>query len=90
MDLFERVEKKSKKTERGELLVYFCGKLNKGRAEKKLKPLTIPRVAFMLTRIPTKDLYYIFSCCNSWENDGRPWSALFWKLLDYKKHGTSN
>ena len=87
MDLFEKVEQKSKKTERGELLVYFCGKLNKGRAEKKLKPLTIPRVAFMLTRIPTKDLYYIKSVCDDFENRGKPFGGLFWKLL---KHGTSD
>lgn len=85
MDLFEKVEQKSKKTERGELLVYFCGKLNKGRAEKKLKPLTIPRVAFMLTRIPTKDLYYIKSVCDDFEKRGKPFGGLFWKLLKYGK-----
>jgi len=43
--------------------------------------MTIPRVAVMIQGIPTKDLYYIKSVCDTWENEGKPWGALFYKLL---------
>lgn len=75
----------TKKTERGELLTYFCDKLNNGRAEKKLQPMTIKRVAFMLTGVKTADLYYVRSVCDDWERCGKPWSSLFWFMLKPKK-----
>lgn len=86
MDL-KRFEQKKRITERGELMTYFCKKLNEGRKEKGLKEMNIKRVAFLLTAIPTKDLYYIQSVCDDWENEGKPWGALFWKLLKTKKPG---
>lgn len=77
----ERFNKKTRETERGELMTYFCKKLNEGRKEKGLKEMNIKRVAFLLTAIPTKDLYYIQSVCDDWADEGKPWGALFWKLL---------
>ena len=38
-------------------------------------------MAYILTGIPTKDLYYIKSVCEKWENDNKPFGALFFKML---------
>lgn len=59
------------KTERGELLLYFAKKTG----------YTIKRVAFKLTGIPTKDLYYIKSCCDDYENRGNTWGKCFNGML---------
>lgn len=60
--------KKSNKTERGELLKYFAGKLH----------LTIPRVAFHLTGFKLPDLYYMKSVCDDEERRGNIWAKVFW------------
>lgn len=80
----ERFNKKTRETERGELMTYFCKKLNEGRKEKGLKDISIKRMAFMLTGIETPDLYYIKSCCDDWQNDGKPWGSLFYTMFKNK------
>ena len=58
---------KSKQTERGELLKYFSSKLH----------ISIERVAVKVTGIPTQDLYYLQSICDTYEREGKPWSKCF-------------
>lgn len=63
--------KKSRATERGELLKYFSGKLG----------VKIPYVAFKVTRMNLQDLYYIKSSCDAYEQMGNPWSKAFYGSL---------
>lgn len=63
------VPEKTRKTERGELLKYFSGKLK----------MPIPRVAKHLEHLKeVRDLYYLKSDCDQAEARGVPWSAAFW------------
>lgn len=64
-------EPKKKMTERGELLKYFAGKLDK----------KIPYVAFKVAKLSLQDLYYIKSACDLYEHDGNPWSKGFYGSL---------
>ena len=73
-------QKKTRRTERGDLIGYFLEKINTGRGEK-YKKLNYGAIAYFLTKIPTSDLYYIKSTCDAWEKQNRPWGALFWTLL---------
>lgn len=67
--------KKTRATERGDLLKYFSGKLKK----------PIPRVAFALTGMDLQTLYYIKSDCDQAERKGIPWGAAFWTSIKPKK-----
>lgn len=58
-------------TERGELLKYFAGKLER----------EIRYVAFKVTGMKLDDLYFIKSACDSYERDGNPWSKGFHGML---------
>ena len=78
----KRVQNTSKVTERGELMTYFCEKLNRGRIRDNLPPITMGRMGKILQGIPTKDLYYLKASCE----DSANWSKKFWWLLDPKKH----
>jgi hypothetical protein len=55
--------------------------LNPARAKAGYKPITPPRLAYLLTGIATKDLYALISSCNDAEKRGLPWSAIFWKEI---------
>jgi hypothetical protein len=77
--------KPSRQTERGDLLETFLSRLNPGRKAKGYPPLTIKRLAYKLTGIPTKDLYALLSKCNDAERRGVPWSAAFWVELNPNK-----
>lgn len=81
-NLFGTVQttKKTRRTERGDLVSYFLGKVNMSRGER-YKKLTYGAMAYFLTGIPTKDLYYVRSVCDDWERKNKPWGALFWKLV---------
>ena len=72
----------TRKTERGELMQYFCDKLNRTRARDGLSKITMGRMGKMLEKIPTKDLYYIQRVCDDAEN----FSKKFWWLLNPRKH----
>lgn len=73
---------KAKETERGELMRYFCQKLNVARARDGLPPVTMGRMGKLLEKIPTKDLYYLKTVC-----DGAPnFSKKFWWEINPKNH----
>jgi len=84
---FLRIPKKLKPnlSERGELLSYFLETINSSRADynktrftKQLRPMTFPRLAFLLTGIETKDLYALKSKMEDAERRGKSASAIFW------------
>ena len=73
-----------RKTERGELMKYFCERINAERLRDGLAPITMGRMGKTLEKIPTKDLYYLKSVCDQTEN----FSKKFWWLLNPKNHDT--
>ena len=76
-----RPTKPNRQTERGMLLETFLSRLNPGRKVKGYPPLTIKRLAYKLTGIPTKDLYSLLSKCSDAERRGYNWGAIFWKEI---------
>lgn len=68
-------------TERGQLFDTILSRLNPSRAKKGLPPLTYKRLGFLLTSIPTKDLYALISKCDDAERRGYPWGAIFYKEI---------
>jgi hypothetical protein len=68
-------------TERGDLYDQMLSRLNPDRAKKELPPLTHGRLGYLLTGIPTKDLYSLISKCDDAERRGYPWSAIWWKEI---------
>lgn len=71
----------ARQTERGELMKYFCERINSGRLRDGLSPLTMGRMGKTLEKIPTKDLYYLKSVCDKAEN----FSKKFWWELKPKR-----
>ena len=69
-------------TERGEMMEYFRQRLNRDRAKDGYPAITMGRLGAMLTKIPTKDLYYLKRRCE----DAQHFSKTFWWLLNPKKH----
>jgi hypothetical protein len=75
-------------TERGQLMEYFCNKINPGRVGVRfngrfLQPITMPRMGKILEQIPTKDLYYLKRICE----DSPVFSKRFFWELNPKNHG---
>ena len=66
--------KKDKATERGELMQYFMERLNTARVRDGLGKLFVA--------IPTKDLYYLKSVCDS----ASDFSKKFWWEINPKNH----
>lgn len=66
---------KSRTTERGELLKYFSLKTGKD----------IGRIAYLLTRVPTADLYYMQKRCDTYDG---PWTKCFYGMLKAPKEGS--
>ncbi|MEK7602353.1 MAG: hypothetical protein AAB472_02615 [Patescibacteria group bacterium] len=79
-------QKKSKKTQRGELMRFFQRHLNYSRAHDGLPLLTMSRMGKILEGIPTDDLYYLKSVCSRSKN----FSKKFWWELDPERHETAN
>lgn len=77
----KRSVKKSRETERGELMRYFCKTLNVSRLRDGLPPISMGRMGKLLEKIPTKDLYYIKRVCD----DAHNFSKKFWYLLNPEK-----
>ncbi len=75
-------KKKSRETERGELMRFFVRHLNYSRKADGLGPVTMSRMGKILEGIPTKDLYYLQSVCTKAKNFGKK----FWWEVDPKKH----
>lgn len=73
-------------TERGELMKYFCERINSGRLRDGLSKITMGRMGKTLEKIPTKDLYYLKSVCDKAENFGKK----FWYLLNPDKYDKVN
>ncbi len=73
---------KSRETERGELMQYFCTELNRTRIRDGYPHVTMSRMGKILEQIPTKDLYYLKRVCS----DAPHFSKKFWWLLDPEKH----
>lgn len=78
----KRAAQKSRETERGELLKYFCDELNKSRVRDGLAPISMGRMGKTLEKIPTKDLYFLKRVCD----DAANFSKKFWWLLNPKNH----
>ncbi len=76
------IRKKSRITERGEMMTYFMTELNRTRLSDGLPPLSMARMGRILAGIPTKDLYYLKSVCDQASN----FSKKFWWEINPKKH----
>lgn len=72
----------SKETERGEIMRYFCQRLNVGRIRDGLPPVSMGRMGKLLQMIPTKDLYYLKRICD----DSQNFSKKFWWEINPKNH----
>ena len=68
-------------TERGELMRYFCERINAQRVRDGYSKMSMARMGKTLEKIPTKDLYYIKKVCDDAEN----FSKKFWYLLNPEK-----
>ena len=73
---------KNRETERGEMLKYFCERLNSDRVRDGYPRFTIARMGKTLEKIPTKDLYYLKRVCD----DAQNFSKKFWWEVNPKKH----
>lgn len=71
-----------RQTERGEMMRFFCQRLNPGRVEEGRPKITMSRMGKILEGIPTKDLYYLKRVCT----DAKNFSKKFWFELDAAKH----
>jgi hypothetical protein len=78
----KRTFAKSRETERGELMQYFCERINAQRTSDGYPKVTMGRMGKTLEKIPTKDLYYLKSVCD----DAKHFSKKFWWLLNPKNH----
>lgn len=72
----------TRETERGEIMQYFCERLNPGRVRDGYGPITMGRMGKLLQEIPTKDLYYLKKVCD----DSANFSKKFWWEINPKKH----
>lgn len=79
-------QKKSRKTERGELMKFFQRHLNYTRARDRLPLISMSRMGKILEGIPTEDLYYLKSVCSR----AKHFSKKFWWEIDPKKHIKEN
>ncbi len=78
----KRSIKDARTTERGELMEYFCDKLNRDRERDGYAKITLGRMGKTLEKIPTKDLYYLKRVCD----DAANFSKKFWWEINPKKH----
>jgi len=73
---------RQRQTERGELMKYFCQKLNAARMRDGLGAISMGRMGKLLQAIPTKDLYYLRRVCD----DAQNFSKKFWYELNPEKY----
>ena len=73
---------KARITERGEMMRYFCERLNKSRVRDGLPAISMGRMVKLLQKIPTKDLYYLKRICD----DAQNFSKKFWYELNPEKY----
>lgn len=72
----------TRETERGELMQYFCERLNPERIRDGFSAISMGRMGKVLQALPTKDLYYLKKVCD----DAPNFSKRFWWELNPKKH----
>ncbi|MDP3645863.1 MAG: hypothetical protein Q8R25_02140 [bacterium] len=82
----KRAEDDARRTERGDMMRYFCEKLNRPRERDGLPPVSMGRMGKMLQQIPTKDLYYLKRVCD----DSQNFSKKFWYELNPQKYDKVN
>lgn len=90
----KRPKKRTRETERGELMRYFVKRLNRTRPRAGLPPVSMARMGKILEGLPTKDLYYLKRLCDDAALRARArdragadaFSKRFWWELDPKKH----
>jgi len=75
-----------RRTERGELMKYFMERVNAARVADGFRAMTMGHMGKLLQKIPTKDLYYLKSVCDSAKN----FSKKFWWEINPKKHEMEN
>lgn len=78
------VPEATKETQRGEQLKAFCARLNPGRAQFKLKALTISAMAKLLKDYGCRDaadMYIFFRKCEGFQ----VFSKGFWHLINDRK-----
>ena len=87
-------KKRTRETERGELMEYFVKKLNRTRMTDGFTVITMSRMGKILEGIPTKDLYYLKRMCDDAylrarakdASGSKAFSKRFWWELDPHKH----
>lgn len=77
----QKPAKSRRQTERGDLLDTILSRLNPPRLRKGFRPMNYGRLAYLLTGIPTKDLYVLISKCDDAERRGYAWGAIFFKEI---------
>lgn len=84
--------KKSRDTERGELMEYFLAKLNATRARDGLGAMSMGRLGRLFLGVPTQDLYYLKSICDDAAKRGNAssFSKKFWWEVNPKNHQGKN
>ena len=73
--------KKTKRTERGDLLEWFAVELNHDRDGVKYKKLTVGRMSYLLQHLNVRDLYYMKSVMIDTQRRGGNGSKYFWWSL---------
>ena len=73
---------KARITERGEMMRYFCERLNVSLKRDGLPMISMGRMGKLLQKIPTKDLYYLKRVCD----DAQNFSKKFWYELNPEKY----
>lgn len=74
---------KTRSSERGDIFDVILSHLNPDRQRHRppLPPITHRRLAYLLTGIPTKDLYALLSKYDDAVRRGYRWGAIFWKEI---------
>jgi hypothetical protein len=78
----KRAASQKRETERGELMKYFCDRLNPDRVRDGYPKISIGRMGKLFQDIPTKDLYYLKRVCD----DAKNFSKKFWWEMNPSKH----
>jgi hypothetical protein len=82
----KRAAAKERVTERGEMMQYFCDRLNPDRVRDGYAKMTLGRMGKTLEKIPTKDLYYLKRVCD----DAQNFAKKFWYELNPDKYEKAN
>lgn len=80
-NLITECVKKSRETERGELLKYFQENININRISNKYKPVTISRIGMLLSHLNIPELYFLKSTCNDAGNRSKNYHESFSKMF---------